>query len=97
MEVKKTTGKGPAFRLRSELFKEGREEELVNRLLTAEVTTTLEELLQLSPKLFKILQWKNKNRRVPTHNRKKKIYWSEVAEDGETEKAEQGPPVSFLS
>ena len=76
----------PKFQLRPELYKDGTEEEIADRIFKNKVELSAAELSQISPKVRKILMRKMQNKRVQPQNRlSETVYMSTLAEDGVTE------------
>ena len=76
----------PKFQLRPELYKDGTEEEIADRIFKNKIELSAAELSQISPKVCKVLMQKMQNKRVQPQNRlSETVYMSTLAEDGVTE------------
>lgn len=61
--------KEPQYRIRTELFREGAEEEIADQIFKQRVELTPEEITTISPKVRRILMHKTQNKRVKPQNR----------------------------
>lgn len=74
----------PQYRVRTELFKEGAEEEIADRIFKQKVELTPEEIATISPKVRRILLRKTQNKRVEPQKRlSQTVFLSTVDENGE--------------
>jgi hypothetical protein len=75
-----STGREPRYRLRSELFREGLEEDVASKIFDGRIEVTAAEVAVLSPKIQKILQRKLQNKQV--RPKKKEIFVTTLTEEG---------------
>lgn len=76
--------KEPQYRIRTELFKEGAEEEVANRIFKQKVELTPKEIATISPKVRRILMRKAQNKRVEPQKRlSQPVFLTTVGENGE--------------
>ena len=83
-KTRKEKAKEPQYRVRTELFKEGAEEEIADRIFKQRVELTPEEIATISPKVRRILMRKTQNKRVEPQKRlSQPVYLTTVSENGE--------------